>query len=258
MKPLFPILFLFFSFVWVGASASSPLEEEPAFSYSVANESYRNGDFAKAADEYQRIIDAGWASADLYFNMGNACQKLHRRAEAILYYERALRLRPNDEDIRYNLEWVSSQVKEPTETLPELFIVRWAHSLRNLLPEQGWAVLVIVCLLLLLGTVWGYLFLQQRFLKKASFSLSVLFASMLVVSVIAGSSRKAWMNNRTEAVVKTEKLTVYSAPDQNSTQLFLIFEGIRVNILDQVGDWREIRLPDGNKGWIRVSDILVI
>ncbi len=258
MKPLFPILLLLLSLAWAEVSASLPLQEEPDFSYSVANEAYRNGDYAKAAGEYQRIIDAGWASADLFFNMGNACQKLHRNAEAIVYYERALRLRPNDEDVRYNLEWASSQIKEPTEIIPELFLVRWAHALRDMLSERGWAVMLITSLLLLLASIWGYLFAKQRFLKKASLSLSILFACLLSLSIVSGSSRKAWITNRSEAVVKTEKLTVYSAPDQNSTQLFLVSEGIRVKILDQVGDWREIRLPDGNKGWIKMSDIIVI
>ena len=252
------IITLLFSLVWAVASAGTSPEEDPAFTFSVANESYRNGDFAKAAEEYQRLIDSGQVSAELYFNMGNACHKLNRKAEAILYYEKALRLRPGDEDTQYNLEWVSSQIKNRTELIPELFIVRWMRWFRDLMSEKSWGVLVVGSLIFLCFSLWSYLFAMNRFLKRASLYLALLFTLSLSASAVAGSSRRAWIENATEAVVKAEKLTVFSAPDQNSTQLFLIYEGSRVKILDKVGDWREIRLRDGNKGWVKMSDILII
>ena len=70
-----------------------------------ANTAYNSGDYAQAETCYTRILEQGLYSASLYYNLANAHFKQNELGKALLYYNRALRLRPNDEDIRHNLEY---------------------------------------------------------------------------------------------------------------------------------------------------------
>ena len=67
------------------------------------NKCYQSGQYEEALSAYQRILDAGFESGPLYYNMGNCCYKLSRIGPSILYYERAARSIPADEDLNANL-----------------------------------------------------------------------------------------------------------------------------------------------------------
>ncbi|MBO4774326.1 MAG: tetratricopeptide repeat protein, partial [Bacteroidales bacterium] len=95
-----------------------------------ANDAYRRKDYGTAVSLYEKLIANEAVSADLYYNMGNACYRLNRLGEALLWYERALRLQPSNADIRANIAFVNSQTVDQMEVLPELFLKRWFSALR--------------------------------------------------------------------------------------------------------------------------------
>ena len=51
---------------------------------------------------------------------------------------------------------------------------------------------------------------------------------------------------------------VKSSPADGGTELFLIHEGLKITVTDKVGVWREIKLSDGNEGWIKDDDLVII
>ena len=61
------------------------------------------------------------------------------------------------------------------------------------------------------------------------------------------------------AIVMRPVVSVKSSPSAESSQdLFILHEGTKVQMLDQVGSWTNIELADGRQGWIRTSDIEAI
>ena len=70
--------------------------------FDAANAAYAEGRYEQAATIYQTLIDEQ-PDATLYYNLGNAHFKQGELAQAILNYERALRLQPNHKDAQYNL-----------------------------------------------------------------------------------------------------------------------------------------------------------
>ncbi|MBO7477998.1 MAG: SH3 domain-containing protein, partial [Salinivirgaceae bacterium] len=72
------------------------------------------------------------------------------------------------------------------------------------------------------------------------------------------SKQKAAVLNEPEAIVVTPSVVVKSSPDAAGTELFLIHEGLKIKVTNHNGDWSEIRLSDGNKGWVKSEDLLVI
>jgi SH3-like domain-containing protein len=60
------------------------------------------------------------------------------------------------------------------------------------------------------------------------------------------------------AIIFTSQISVKSSPDNSGTDLFVIHEGTKVSVEDEVGEWLEIKLSDGNKGWIPANSLEII
>jgi SH3-like domain-containing protein len=69
------------------------------------------------------------------------------------------------------------------------------------------------------------------------------------------AKQKSWLVNHTYAIVMQPTVTVKSSPSEKGTNLFVIHEGLKVKITDKLGDWLEVRLADGNKGWLLTESI---
>ena len=134
----------------VGVSGQT---DESTHHFQQANQYYLNEDYQHALESYQQILQSGYESAELYYNMGNVFYKLKNIPSAILYYEKALVLKPNDEDIRFNLSLANQLTTDKIEALPQFFISRWYHSLTSLLNEKGWSWISIVAFFLFMTSL---------------------------------------------------------------------------------------------------------
>lgn len=85
------------------------------------NEYYKNEDYGAAIEEYQKIIDAGYESWEVYYNLGNAYFKERQLGRAILNFERAKKLSPKNEDLKYNLELVNLSIADRIQEIPRFF-----------------------------------------------------------------------------------------------------------------------------------------
>ena len=85
-----------------------------------AAKAYDEKDYESAVDQYQQLVQMG-ESADLYYNYANALFKAGYTGKAILYYERALRLDPSNEDIKYNLEFANLSKTDRVEKVEQFF-----------------------------------------------------------------------------------------------------------------------------------------
>ena len=61
-----------------------------------------------------------------------------------------------------------------------------------------------------------------------------------------------------KAIIFTPQVSGKSSPDNSGTDLFVLHEGTKVSVEDEVGEWFEIRLSDGNKGWVPVNSLNII
>jgi tetratricopeptide (TPR) repeat protein len=223
-----------------------------------ANAFYATEEYQKAVIEYEQILDAGQESAKLYFNLGNAYYKAGDYNNAILNYERAKLLAPQDEDIEFNLRMANQFVVTGIEALPQPFFVRWKNSIINRYPADSWAAIsagLFMVFLLLLG---AFLFSRSASVKKLSFWFGILAILLTAFTFSFAARQKEKIDNRNHAIIFCPRVTVKSAPSENSTDLFLLYEGVKVEISDSLDSWKEIRLSDGNLGWLPDSCIVKI
>ncbi|MBR6814980.1 MAG: tetratricopeptide repeat protein [Alistipes sp.] len=227
-------------------------------SWDAANKAYQEADYKRAETLYRAILEQGLHSAKLYYNLANTLFKQEKLGEAILYYNKALRLSPADEDVRHNLEYAENSTKDSIEQIPEFFLFAWIRAVRNLMSCDGWTIFSLVILVIGLAAALFYLLAQRISTRKAGFYVMVLAALLfLVATLFANYERKAIVNHN-EAIVMSSAVSVKSSPDRAATELFVLHEGTKLSIGERMDGWVEVRIADGRKGWIESSRIAEI
>jgi tetratricopeptide (TPR) repeat protein len=220
-----------------------------------ANKAYTDGLFTNAADLYKQVLASGNESWELYYNLGNSYYKMNDFASAILYYEKAKKLNPGNEDINFNLKVTNNKIADKIEPLPELFYKRWYRNLVELFPVDIWARITILTFILSLLFALFYVMSQRVYLRKIGFWTGILFFILSLVSAHLSYQNYTTLQNNTEAIIFAPTVTIKSSPDEKSIDLFVLHEGTKVNILDNIGNWYEIQIMNGSVGWLPVSSV---
>jgi len=218
-----------------------------------ANRAYAAGAFTEAAATYNKVAALGWESPDLYFNLGNAYFKMNDYAHAILWYERARRLDPGNEDIDFNLKVSNNKIADQIEPLPELFYKRWYNGMVTLYPSDTWAMTGIIFFILSLALGAVYLMSRVLLMRKAGFWTGALLLVFSIIFLLFAWSGHSSVQNTNEAILISPTVTIKSSPDEKSVDLFVLHEGAKVQLKDQIGTWYEIRIANGSVGWIPAS-----
>ena len=222
------------------------------------NEYYTNGEYEEAIEAYKSVIDSGYHSSELYFNLGNACYKSHNITMALVNYERARIMSPRDEEIAYNLEMARSFVVDQIDLLPEFFMRKWYRSIISIFRTDSWALISVLTFIPGLVLFLAYLFSKRITMRKISFWFSVVLISGSILTYLFSYHTYRMDTSHDSAIIFSPSVTVKSSPDESGTDLFQLHEGTKVVIEDQLGEWREIKLSDGNQGWIRLRDMIII
>ena len=222
-------------------------------------EAYTQGDFDQALKDWKDVEATGLMSKELYYNLGNAYFKSGEIAPAILWYERALRLDPSDADVRYNLDFARALTQDKIEEVPEIFFVQWRHALCYLLPSNIWAALCLVFLALAVACALLFLLGSTSGRRRLGFFVGIacLILAFLGWDFAQWQRQEALAQDR--AIVMRPVSSVKSSPSDGSAKdLFILHEGTRVRILDNVGGYSQIEIADGRQGWIPSGEIEVI
>ena len=220
-----------------------------------AEDSYAAGNYKDAIEIYSNILAGGNESAMLYYNLGNCYYKLGENTKAILNYERALLLNPGDEMTRYNLKMANKAIVDKIEILPEFFLSRWYKGIRASLSADQWGYVSVALFIFFLIMLALFIYSRSISLKKTGFLGGIIVLLFFIVTIIFASQQNRRITEREYAIIMTPSVTVKGAPDDSGTSLFLIHEGLKVRVMEEVGEWYNIRLVDGNEGWVAKSDI---
>lgn len=220
-----------------------------------ADSAYTRGEYQQAIKDYEALLKQG-ASADLYYNLGNAYYRTENITRAVLNYERALLLSPGDRDIRFNLQIAQSKTIDKIVPESEMFFFTWYRSLVNLMSVDGWARTSLVSLALVIILLLVYLFSDRIWLRKIGFFGGFVLLVLFILSNIFAWQQKQNLLYRKGAIVVAPSVTVKSTPANNGTELFVLHEGTKVTITDgSMAGWKEIRIADGKEGWIESKQL---
>ncbi len=253
MKKLVVIISL--SLLALGLHAQTVVQEKLM---EQANQSYSSADYKSAASQYESILASGYESAGLYFNLGNTYFKMNDIPAAILYYEKARKLDPTDDNIRFNLGLANSKIIDKMEPLPEFFLKTWWKSARDFFSSDQWAKFGILGFILALFSLSFFIISGSVFLRKISFWVGILMLAFMSVSLMFSLSGYREYSSKSSAIIFTPTVTVKSSPSDASVDLFVIHEGTKVVITDRVDGWSEVHLANGNVGWVKTESFRLI
>ena len=223
-----------------------------------SNQHYMQRDFEDARKGYEELLSKNPTSANLLYNIGNCYYKTGQLGKAVLYYERAARLSPDDEDIEFNLRLASLKTIDRIETVPPIIYKRWFNSVAGALTVSQWSILLIVLVWLAFAAWAYYLFSGTRGGKKTGFILASMVSGLCIIVFLLLNDSYRESSVRQFAVVLSASSYVKSAPDDRGDDQFILHEGTRLEVLDELGEWKKIRIANGSVGWLRGKDIEVI
>ena len=221
--------------------------------FSQANAQYAEGNYSEAAAQYEQVI-AEQPSAEAYYNLGNAYFKQGELAQAILAYERALRIEPSYKDAKHNLLFAQSRIVDNIEDTQSFFLSNWLKAIRNALNQQTWMILSIALFICMLIGFFLFAFSQTVWVRKTAFYTSLVALLISLVACINAGSLHHRDTKRAEAIITQGIVNAKSSPDRSGTDLFTVHEGTKVEITETIGDWCCIHV--GNYiGWMPLAHL---
>jgi tetratricopeptide (TPR) repeat protein len=249
MRPAF--LFL----TAMGSVAGMPVSALPQVEfYQEGNRWYQEGDFENALTSYLRLIEGGFESGEVYYNIGNTYFKLGDLAPSILYYERARRLLPADEDVQVNLDLARSLTVDEIDPLPRFWLFSAVEWWVDLLPKTFLIALVAGSYLLGMGALLMLILRRGVVMARWGGRIALACGAVFVVLGLNLVVREFEVGRAQEAVVFQPQVDVMSAPLNDETlTVFTVHEGTKVRIDRLSDEWAEVALEDGRVGWVPVG-----
>jgi len=222
------------------------------------NSQYESGEYEEAVRSYMDIIEMGFESPELWYNLGNSYYKMGREGYSILAYEKAKKLAPGDEGVLYNLKIANLLLKDKVIAPQENAAIRVIRSIRDSVNTGGIITFIIVLYLVSIFIFALTLFMADGIFKRSMYYSLIVFGSLFFfTSVFAGLKIQHELNS-SGAVVMVPEMSVSSAPEEIGEELFLLHEGTTVEIIGGSDSWLHIRLLDGNAGWVPAEMLEVI
>jgi len=219
---------------------------------------YTSGNYQEALKVWTEIYNTGYRSFNLDYNIGNAYFKLNNIPFSILFYERAHLLKPADENVNYNLQIARTMIVDRFNEIPDIFFVRWYNFMSLVFSSNSWAKISIFSFILSLLALSLYMYSSKYRLKVIGFWIAISFFILTLVSFAFTIRNKELVYDSKKAIITNPQVSGKSSPDSSGTDLFVLHEGTKVSVEDEVGEWFEIKLSDGNKGWVPGNSLNVI
>ena len=175
-----------------------------------------------------------------------------------MFYERAYLLNHVDENINYNLLIARTLIVDRFQEIPEVFFIRWYNIVSLVLSTNSWAKISITTFILFLLSLSLYIYSLRYRHKIIGFWLGVSFFIISLTTLAFTIRNKSLVYDSHKAIISSQQVSGKSSPDKSGNDLLILHEGTKVSVEDEVGEWTEIRLSDGNKGWIPVNSIMII
>jgi tetratricopeptide (TPR) repeat protein len=230
--------------------------QKPEELLTKANSLYNENAFDSALVVYKDIVEQGYSSSTLYYNIGNTYYKLRNYPLAIYYYEKSLKLNPNNDDTKHNIEIAQLFLTDKIEALPELFIKTWWNNLSNTFTLNVWSIITLVLIGLLLTCLFFYITAKTRGLKKSMFFTGLILILFTICSFSISVKKYNYISTNNEGIIIIPTITIKSSPSNSSVDLFVLHEGSKVKILDNADGREKIKIANGSIGWLPTSSVI--
>ncbi len=249
-RVIFIIVFIFCSIPLFSQSSEELFKK--------ANSAYQNNDYKFAIEAYKQLISEGYTSGEMLYNLGNSYFRTGQFAPAILYWERAKKMIPGDDEIDHNIAIANLRLQDRIERVPKLFILEWWDNIKNLFSLTFYQIFVLLLFVIFAAVSALFFWAKDYFMKKKIFLILVFCGVIFVFFMTAFITKAVEHDNEVYAVVFEKAIKVKNSPDKGAADLYEIHYGLKFEIIDQLNSYFKILLPDGKTGWIEKSGFEII
>ena len=226
--------------------------------FEEGNKYYKETKYAKAIESYSKLVDTGYTALALEYNIGNAYMENNQLGKAILHYERALVLKPNDKAVQYNLDIANHRKLDQFKVLTPFYLTTLWNNWRDKFTSNQWSYISFGAVIAVMISFLLWLFLKKRALKKVFFILAVIIFFVAIVPVSLALARASQEIRTDYGIILVEKAELKQGPDSKSETITNIHEGSKIQILDRIGQFYKVYLPNGEEGWVSFNTLELI
>ncbi len=228
----------------------------PLCAASEADAAYQHGDYTQAIARYTECYEQNVNSADMAYNLGNAYFRADSLGKAILFYQKAQRLSPGNDDIRANLRFAESRrldkVGDNTEENPLLHALLGLHHALDI--DTQWKLLLVLAWLISAAGISAIWSAPGR--RKLWSLAAVVLLTLFALPGLASASYKLWIfETRSLGVVISRSADVYSGPGKQYQVLNELHEGTSFEVRDVQDGWVSIRVDDRIGGFLPIGQV---
>jgi tetratricopeptide (TPR) repeat protein len=223
--------------------------------YIQAEKLYEQKKYDEAILIYESILSSKLTSPKLYYNLGNCYFKTNQIGKAIYNYELAKKINPKDDDTKVNLKIANTKTIDKIENKENYFIGALKNSILNYFTSTIWAWISVISLISSLFLFFLFFILNSMVLKRVGFFIGIISFIVFVGSMVLGYSSLRLKNEINYAIILPHELKVHIEPTSNSDTKFSLHEGTKVSVINQISQWVNIKLENGNEGWVESSNV---
>jgi tetratricopeptide (TPR) repeat protein len=233
----------------MAAYAQPSLASDRDSLFAAGKAQYEVEAYEAAIKTWQSLLARGEGSYALYHELGNAYYRINEIGEAVLYYEKAHKLKPWDKDIQFNVHLARQRVQDRFAIPPAFFPLRMWRLLRDRFQPPAWFWMgVVFCWLACVWQAFRWYSKSATRFRPSKAALVLLLLSIMAISM--GFDRQSFLEDEASVVLLADSQEVRKVPDNKGEMAFKINEGIKVRVLDALNGWWQVELPDGRKGWV--------
>jgi len=218
---------------------------------SQAEKLYSQKKFNEAISIYEQILSKNQESDKLYFNLGNCYLKTNQIGKAIYNYELAAKLNPKDDDIKVNLNIANCKTIDKINNKENYFIGALKSSIANYYSTASLAWTSIFSLIITLSFLLLITLSKSILLKRLGFIVCILSFCVFVCAMLLGYFSLNLKRQTHFAIILSHEVKIHTEPNDLSDSKFSLHEGTKVSVLNQTDKWLNIKLENGNEGWVK-------
>lgn len=232
--------------LWLNLTALPSLAQENNIlsQIALANDLALKSKHREALSIYNELVNQNYENAYVYYNMANIYYRLGEIEKSILFYSRAKRLAPRDQNIEANFRYVISKTEDkiyeaPAPLLNKIFV--WLDDF------ELWELVKILIVVNIL--FWFFLILNIWFKTELINNLKIGTAVLLMVMIASVGAKLYCQKNYLTGVAMAEQIEIKSGQGDSNITLFQLHKGAIVRILGEENGWYKIQLTDKKTGW---------
>lgn len=247
------LLILFFSFCF---SLSAFATENNDALFNKAINAFNQKEYAASAQVFEKLVKIDSLNPTLHYNLGTAYLRLQNTSLSIYHLEKSLKLQPNYEPARINLNFAEKLKTKVTKGNLPIPQQQMLYSVFNFLKPNTWAYLAIASMFLTVMMLTIYRLNGNATAKKTLFTFSIFTLAISIGSYFVSKNQSNYLLSSHYVIVKNQDVALMEEARSVSKITATLTEGEKAFIKDETNQWIKIQLQNDTIGWVDKSNVL--